>query len=113
MGEREAVKQRQTIGQHRETEWTDGDADEDETQYRAEPQPVEKWDYNCGCGQDDQGWLEQSWVELRVQVSVSVFKQETMECLRHQAGRLDAGEMPRVDLDVFGSRDLPCHWFNR
>ena len=93
MGEREAVEQRQAVSQQREAKWTDRDADEDEPKYWTEPQPVEKWDYDGGCSQNDQSWLEQSWIEVRVQVSVSVFEQETMECLGYQAGCLDAGKM--------------------
>ena len=113
MGECDAAEQRHAIGQERKAERTDGDADEDETQYRTKPQPMEKRNYDSGRCQDDQGWLEQPWIEVRVQVSVSVFEQETMERLRHQAGRLDAGEMPRVYLDVFRAGNLLRHRLHR
>ena len=78
----------------RKAERAHRDADQHEPQHRAEPQPVKQRDHDGGSGQDDQGRLEQRRVEVRAQVSVPERGQEAVERLRHQARRLDAGEMP-------------------
>ena len=101
------------VGQHREAERSHGDADQHEPQHRAEPQPMEQRDHDGGCGQNDQGGLEQPWIEMCVQTSVPVRGQEAVERLRYQPGRLDAGEMSRVDLKVFRAGNLLRHRLDR
>ena len=79
--ERDGAEQRHMVGQRREAERPDRDADQHEAQHRAEPQPVEQRDHDGRGGQDDQGRLEQPRVEVRAQASVSVREQEAVERL--------------------------------
>jgi hypothetical protein len=55
---------------------------------------VEQWNHDGGSGQNNEGRLEESRIEVRVQASVSQRHQEAVERLRHKARGLHGGKVP-------------------